>query len=292
MTKLRSIKMVHSSVKVNMGGIILDQPLPMNGIDKIDPFLLVHHWDSSLPAGFDHRTEGVGPHPHRGFAPVSVIFKGAIHHRDSTGMNSIVREGGTQWMHAGKGIVHSERPPKEMAKAESDLEFIQFWVNAPAAYKMNDPFYVPLTKEEIPQIQSEDGKVVAGLISGDFLGEKGKVKTFSPILTLRFDFEEGGKMMVPFPQNYNAFIYLLDGKLTINGEKDVTAKQLVWFENDGEAINFEACENTRALFLSGEPINEPVATYGPFVMNEQSEIMQAMRDYQMGKMGKLVENFD
>lgn len=292
MNKLRSINKIMPAMKVNMGGIMLDQALPLRNLDKVDPFLLVHHLNEQYPKGSDYRTEGVPPHPHRGFAPVSVIFKGELHHRDSLNMSSIVAEGGTQWMHAGRGIVHSERPSKRISEEGAQMEFIQFWVNAPAAYKMNEPHYHPLSAEETPWIFSEDKKVKVGLIAGEFMNKKGNIKTYSPLLTLRFDFEEGGKMTVPFPKSYNAFIYLLDGKLTINGERDAKAKEMVLFENDGEAVTFEACENTRALLLAGEPINEPVATYGPFVMNEQSEILQAMRDYQMGKMGTLVEKFD
>jgi len=289
---MRTIKTKINAPKVNMGGIILDQPLPFREIDQIDPFLLVHHWNDKLAGGQKQQDLGVGPHPHRGFSPVTIIFKGAVHHQDSRGNNSVVKEGGTQWMNSGMGIVHSERPSKELAENGGDFEFIQFWVNAPAKNKMDTPSYQPLTKEETINIVSEDGKIKVGLIAGEFMGQKGKIKANSPLLVLRLDIEKDGKMKIPIPENYNSFIYQLDGNLLINTTEKTQAKDLVWFNNDGKYIDIEGTENTRAIILAGEPINEPLRTYGPFVMNTQSEIMEAMRDYQMGKMGVLIEEFE
>ncbi len=292
MTKLRSIKQIIPADKVNMGGILLDQPLPYRGIDQIDPFLLVHHLHKKFPGGQQQRDVGVPPHPHRGFAPVTFIFQGGVHHRDSMDKSSIIYGGGTQWMHAGKGIVHSERPPKAVAQEGKDWELIQFWVNVPAKYKMTDPAYLPLSYEDTPSVNSNDGKVEIGVVTGNFKGIQGKIEAFSPILALRLNFEKDGKVNIPIPQNFNAFVYQLDGKLTVNGAQETKAKDLTWLENDGDSITLEACENTRAILLAGEPINESVATYGPFVMNTQSEILKAMQDYQMGVMGQLSEKFD
>lgn len=292
MKNLRSIKRLVKAMKVNMGGILLDQALPLHGIDQIDPFLLVHHLKDSYEKGTSQSVAGVPPHPHRGFAPVSLIYQGGVHHRDSLNISSVVYAGGTQWMHAGKGIVHSERPPKEVAENGGTMELIQFWVNAPAEFKMNEPHYHPLAMEDTPKAVSDDKKVAIGVVSGEFKSKKGAIDTYTPILTLRLDFEEGGKTDIPIPKSYNAFVYLLDGKLTVNGGTDAESKSLVWLENDGDYITLEACENTRAIVLAGEPINEPVATHGPFVMNTQSEILQAMRDYQKGEMGVLNEVFE
>lgn len=289
---MRTIKTKINAPKVNMGGIILDQPLPVRDINQIDPFLLVHHWNDKLSGGKKQQDLGVGPHPHRGFSPVTIIFKGAVHHQDSRGNNSVVKEGGTQWMNSGMGIVHSERPSKELAEHGGDFEFIQFWVNTPAKNKKDTPSYQPLTEEETINIVSEDGKIKVGLIAGKFMGQKGKINANSPLLVLRLDIEKGGKMQIPLPENYNAFIYQLDGNLLINTTENTQAKDLVWFNNDGKYIDIEGIENTRAIILAGEPINEPLRTYGPFVMNTQTEIMEAMRDYQMGKMGVLVEEFE
>lgn len=292
MSEQRSIKRIIKAMKVNMGGIILDQALPVQEVDQIDPILLVHHINKKFEPGLRQQDVGVPPHPHRGFAPVTFIFKGGVHHRDSMDISSVVYEGGTQWMHAGKGIVHSERPPKKVAEQGLDWELIQWWVNVPAKYKMTKQSYMPLSYEETPTVKSEDGLVEVGVVSGDLNGVKGGIETYSPILALRFVFQNGGKIRIPIPKNHNAFIYQLDGLLTVNGDKESHPKDLVWLENDGNFVDIEACKDTRAIILAGEPINEPVATYGPFVMNNQSEILQAMRDYQKGEMGILNEKFD
>ncbi|MCF8464312.1 MAG: pirin family protein [Flavobacteriales bacterium] len=288
----RSIHKIIPAQKVNMGGIILDQSLPVNGVEQIDPFLLIHHWANKLPGGEREKDLGVGPHPHRGFSPVTLIFKGAVHHRDSLGTKSIIEAGGAQWMNSGRGIVHSERPPKELAETGGEFELIQFWANTPANRKLEPAKYQPLTAEKTPSITSEDGKVKAGVVAGETLGTTGPIELMTPMLIMRFEIGLGGKMEVPIPKNFNAVLYLLDGKVEINGERHARSKDLVWFKNDGESIAFEGLEETRAILLAGEPINEPLATYGPFVMNNQTQIMEALRDYQMGKMGVLIEEFD
>lgn len=289
---MRSIRKIYKAPKVNMGGIILDQPLPAHDIDQIDPFLLVHHWYRNHTGGQKQNELGVGPHPHRGFAPITFIFKGGVHHQDSRGNNSIIKEGGTQWMNSGMGIVHSERPIKEIAENGGEFEIIQFWVNAPAKNKMDPPSYQPITFEETPTVTSPDRKATAFVVSGDFKGAIGKIKTYSPLLTLRLDIKKGGKIEIPIPSNYNAFLYQLDGNLKINNTENTSSKELTWFNNDGKSIVVEGIENSRAILLAGEPIGEKVTSHGPFVMNTQTEIMEAMRDYQQGKMGILIEEFE
>jgi quercetin 2,3-dioxygenase len=287
----RSIKTVIASQKVNMGGIILDQPLPSNGLDMVDPFLLIHHWDDKLDGGQKQQEAGVGPHPHRGFTPVTFIFKGGVHHRDSTGIESIIEAGGTQWMNSGSGIVHSERPTKELAESGGKFEIIQFWVNSPAASKFDPPSYQPLKYEDTPIVTSEDGHVTIGVVAGQFHGKTGPVSGSSPLATLRLEATAKGKMSLEIPKNYNALLYVLDGGMII-GDKNVGAKDMVVFNNDGDSIDLIVLEDTRAIILSGEPINEPVVSYGPFVMNSEQEIREAIRDYQNGKLGTLVEHFE
>ena len=289
---MRTIKRVIGAPKVNMGGIILDQPLPVRGVEQIDPFLLVHHWKHTHRGGQHQRDLGVGPHPHRGFAPVTFIFNGGVHHQDSRGNNSIVEAGGTQWMNSGMGIVHSERPTKEIAENGGEFEIIQLWVNAPAKNKMDPPSYQSLTKEDTPSVMSDDDKIEISIVAGEFNGIKGKIKPYTSLLAMRLNIEKGGKIKIPVPDNYNAFLYQLDGSLKIAGGNKTFAKDLTWFNNDGKDIEIEGIEDTRAILLGGEPINEKVISYGPFVMNTQSEIMQAMADYQKGAMGVLVEEFD
>ena len=287
----RSIKGVYPSVKVNMGGVVLDQPLPYRGLDMVDPFLLIHHWNGVLPGGQHQSKVGVGPHPHRGFTPVSFIFKGGVHHRDSKGHESIIYGGGTQWMNSGYGIVHSERPAKEFAQAGGPFELIQFWVNAPAKHKFDPANYQPLSAEDTPMVSSTDGKINIGIVAGSFLGKEGPIETHSPLLTLRLDIAKGGSMQIPIPADYNAILYPLDGSLRINGDRELKAKDMTVFSTDGEGITIEGLTETRAILLAGKPIEEPVVSYGPFVMNSQKEVMQAIQDYQAGKLGTLEEDF-
>lgn len=286
---MRTIKQIIPAQKVNMGGHLLDQPLPVQGVNSIDPFLLIHHWKSELPGGQKPQEAGVGPHPHRGFSPVTFIYKGGIEHRDSRGHRAIVKEGGTQWMFAGMGITHSERFPKELVEQGGDLEFIQFWVNVPAKHKMEQPFYKPLSKEETPFIKKGDSQIY--IVSGELEGVKGAVETYTPQLLLRGTIAKDDKVEIKVPTNYNALLYLLDGSLKL-GEQTANAKDMIVFDNNKETITIKGLKETRFMLLAGEPIGEKVESYGPFVMNNQTEVMQAMRDAKMGKMGVLIEEFD
>ena len=286
---IRSIKKIIPARRVNMGGHILDQPLPVPGIESIDPFLLIHHWDEPISPGGQQNEMGVGPHPHRGFSPVTFIFKGTLRHQDSQGNTAVISEGGTQWMHAGRGIVHSERPGIDLVKNGGDQEFIQFWVNTPSKYKMEEPYYLPITHQDTPKI-IENGAEIA-VVAGTYKTKKGPAKVYSPQTLLRIKAEKNEDILIELPDTFNTLLYVLNGELLIN-EKKISAKDMVWFENDAESIHLEPLEQTNFIILSGEPINENVSAYGPFVMNSQDEINQAVLDYQNGKMGVLHERFD
>ncbi len=273
----------------DMGGTSVLQPFPGNQLEYVDPFLLLHHLDIQYPEGVLAHKEGVDPHPHRGFSPVSFIFKGGIHHRDSRMNRGVVYEGGTQWMHAGMGIVHSERPPHDLTKYGNRQEMIQLWINSPAKNKMDQPYYIPLNAEDTPYIFSEDRHIRMNIVSGELMGIKGPISGLSPVNTATLYFQKGGKIIIPLPQDHNAFIYILDGKLRIEDFGWVDGHHAVVFENDGDVITLEALEDTRILLASGLPLNEKAVTHGPFVMNTQTQIMEAFRDYQMGKMGILIE---
>ena len=292
MEKLRTIKKQIFAQRVNMGGIMLDQALPVRGIDMIDPFILIHHWNDDMKGGKKQNTVGVGPHPHRGFAPVTFLFEGGILHQDSIGNSSIVYSGGTQWMHSGKGIVHSERPTKELAENGGKFELIQFWVNYPSKLKMAEPSYQPVQNNETPKIYSKDKKVEIGLVAGNYKGKKGPIKEETDLLLLRLNFEENGEDIIQIPNHFNALLYVLNGSLEVNNSSKIEDKGMIWFNNDGDGIQLKATKNTRAIILSGAPLNEPVATYGPFVMNTNEELMKAVDDYNSGKMGKLIEKFN
>ena len=286
--KKKSIKKIIPSQKVNMGGYLIDQPLPNNIINQLDPFLLIHHAAGELQGNQRQQDVGLGGHPHRGFSPVTFVFQGEIHHQDSFGNDAVVQAGGTQWMHAGKGIIHSERPSAKLAQEGGYQEIIQFWVNTPAKYKMEMPYYLPLSEAETPKIERD--KYSIQVVAGEYEGVKGPAKTFSPMLLMRGTMEANGLVEFKIPNHFNTLLYLLDGELSINGTI-TKIKDFVWFDNDGETITISANANTRFILFSGEPIGEQVSSYGPFVMNTQAEIMEAMKDAQTGKMGVLVENF-
>ncbi|MEJ6686892.1 MAG: pirin family protein [Crocinitomicaceae bacterium] len=285
----RTIKKIIPAQRVEMGGHLLDQPLPVPGIEKIDPFLLIHHWDESISLGGKQNEMGVGPHPHRGFSPVTFIFKGSLRHQDSIGNTAVISSGGTQWMHAGRGIVHSERPGIETVKNGGDQEFIQFWVNTPAKYKMEAPYYLPITNEDTPKIKKDKAEIA--IVAGIYESIKGPAKTYSPQTLLRVDAEQDAKFEIPLPKAYNTLLYILDGELDINGKK-ASSKDMIWFENDGAFIDIKTEQKSRFIILSGEPIGEPIASYGPFVMNTQEELRQSVNDFHNGKMGALSETFE
>lgn len=285
----RSVKKIIAAQKVNMGGHILDQPLPVNGIDQIDPFLLIHHWKRLMKGGDQQKHVGVGPHPHRGFSPVTFVFEGAVEHRDSLGNRATVTKGGTQWMHAGKGITHSERPSKTIAEEGGLQEFIQFWVNTPAAHKMETPYYLPISYKDTPKVHK--GAIEIGVVAGSFENKNGPAKTYNNQILLRGETHANDNISITIPENYNMLIYILNGSITTGGVEAKT-KDLIWYNNDSDIVNLQLIEGTRFIVLSGEPINEKLSSYGPFVMNTQTEILEALKDAQMGKMGVLIEDFD
>jgi len=287
--KKKSIKQIIPSQKVDMGGHILEQPLPNKIINQLDPFLLIHHAEWELKGNQKQKQVGIGGHPHRGFSPVTFVFQGDIRHQDSFGNDATVKAGGTQWMHAGKGITHSERPSAALAQKGGLQEIIQFWVNSPAKHKMETPYYLPLSKEDTPSMEGDKYKLQ--IVAGEYKGIKGPAKTFSPMLLMRGEIEGDGLLEFEVPNQFNTLMYLLDGELVVNG-KTAKKKDLIWFDSDGDTIAVSANEHTRFILLSGEPIGEKVTSYGPFVMNTQTEIMEAMRDAQMGKMGVLIESFE
>jgi len=287
--KNRTVARLLYAEQVDMGGMPIRQPLPTHKVEQIDPFLLLHHANIKAPAHMKPDHAGVGPHPHRGFSPVTFIFQGGVHHRDSRGHNSTVYAGGAQWMNAGMGIIHSERPPDDIHEIGGRQEIIQLWINTPAQHKMDIPSYFPVKTEDVPSTISEDGKVNVNVFSGELLGIKGPVPSQAVVNAATLTFQQGGKISIPLPVNHNAFIYLLDGQLKVDGFGLVDELHLVHFKNDGDGIILEATQNTRVLLLSGLPLNEEVVSHGPFVMNTQTQILEAMRDYQMGKMGVLIE---
>jgi redox-sensitive bicupin YhaK (pirin superfamily) len=287
--KTRTVSHLLYANQYDMGGMPIRQPFPTQNVEQIDPFLLLHHADVKVPEHIEPDHGGVGPHPHRGFSPVTFIFKGGVHHRDSRGNDSVIYAGGAQWMNAGMGVIHSERPPHDIQEIGGRQEIIQLWINTPASHKMDQPVYFPLAAEDVPQNVTDDGKVLLKVFAGELGGLKGPIPSHTEVNAATLELKKGGKASITLPSYHNAVIYLLDGKLRIDGYGLAEGLYAVFFKKDGEGIAFEALEDTRVLLLSGKPLDEEVVSHGPFVMNNQTQILEAMRDYQMGKMGMLIE---
>lgn len=285
---LKSIQHIVASPFVNMGPIQLRQPLPTQGIENVDPFLLLHHYGPYAISEFNNPFD-LGPHPHRGFEPITLLFKGEQLHRDSLGNEMVVKEGGVQWTTAGRGIIHAEAPTKEFVKKGGDLEGIQLWLNLPAKDKMITPNYQHLEDEQIPKLIANDKKVQLNIIAGNQNNIEGKITTQTAVNVFTANADEGGSLEIKIPENHQSLIYLLEGEVLVNSAEvlEKGKHQMVIFNQDGNTIQFEAKTKSTLLILSGEPINEKITQYGPYVMNTQTEILEAMRDYQQGKMGYL-----
>ena len=287
MKNYKSIKTVTPSPFVNMGPIRLRQPLPIQGIENVDPFLLLHHYNFSI-SEFNNPFD-LGPHPHRGFEPITLLFKGEQFHRDSLGNEMTVKAGGVQWTTAGRGIVHAEAPTKAFVKKGGDLEGIQLWLNLPKEKKMMPANYQHLEDEDIPKVFSDDKKFQLNVIAGSQGTVEGKITTQTAVNVFTAKAKANSELAVEIPETHNAVVYLLSGHITIN-ETEILQKgenHMVTFNTDGNIINIKATEESTMLILSGEPINEKITQYGPYVMNTQTEILEAMRDFQQGKMGYL-----
>ena len=289
--KLNTIKRVGRSDFVNMGPIKLRQPIPAQHIEMVDPFILLHHYG---PYQINEKSNpfDLGPHPHRGFEPITFLIQGEQLHRDSLGNESVVKAGDVQWTTAGRGIIHAEGPTKDFVEKGGTLEGIQLWLNLPAEKKMIEANYQHAKHEDFRVVSTEDGKVDTRIIAGELDTVFGRIATQTAVNAFIIDAKEGGKQSISFSNSHQGMLYLLKGKVIVNESEtlELNENQLIQFNQDGEEFTIEAKADSLLLFLSGEPFNEPVKTYGPYVMNTQTEIMEAMRDYQMGKMGFLPAN--
>jgi quercetin 2,3-dioxygenase len=287
---LKEILEVNNYAITKVGPFNIKQPLPYGKVDYFDPFILIHH------AGPDHYKPGQAssrlmPHPHRGFEPVTFLFDGEIYHRDSLGSEGYLKKGDVQWMTSGSGIIHSEGPTENFSSHGGAMELIQLWVNLPKKDKMAKPGYQQVNKSQMPLLHSAANKIELQLVSGTYEGgtyegKTGPVKTFSPIVSMMGIFTGEDEMNLSFPADQNTLLYLLSGKIKVNG-KDIQSNQCVFFKNTGEEIKIETAGEGKLLLLSGEKLNEPMVSYGPFVMNTQQELTEAIHDYQSGKMGHL-----
>lgn len=288
---------MHKKVKYNlpaqemdMDGFPIKQAIPTQQVRQIDPYLLLHHAQVKYSNRKQAKHQGVGPHPHRGFSPVTFVIAGEVHHRDSFGHNQIAKAGEVQWMHAGAGIVHSERPSEALIQGDRRQEIIQLWINSPASKKMKPPTYQHITKKVMPLIQSEDGKIENRLITGTYKEESGPAISQSENLIIWSYADENGQDSYHIPSGHETCLYVIKGGLKVEGYGLVEAESLLVFEKEGSIINIRVTHaDTQLLILSGRPIAEKIEQFGPYVMNTQTQIMEAMRDYQIGKMGILIE---
>ena len=256
--------------------------------EEMSPFLLL---DYAGPAEFGptDRPRGVGEHPHRGFETVTIVYQGKVAHRDSAGNAGVIGPGDVQWMTAASGVVHEELHEQAFAQKGGTIEMIQLWVNLPKALKMRAPRYQTILDSDIPQVAiGEDGRL--RVIAGEYQGNKGPAQTFTPVHLYDVQLPQGRQVDLVLVDGHNAGVFVLSGVVAVNREREVGEAELSVHAPQGTQIHLTAQQDSRLLILSGEPIRDPVARMGPFVMNTQAELVQAMADYRAGKMGHLVDH--
>lgn len=254
-------------------------------IRRMSPFFLVDY-GSKIEFNPSPEPRGVGVHPHRGFETVTLAYYGKVAHHDSWGNSGVIEEGGVQWMTAGSGVLHKEYHEKEFSEKGGMFQMVQLWVNLPAKNKMTTPAYQGFNQNQLSKFELPDNAGVIEIVAGNYKGVKGPANTFSPMHLFNIRLNKNAITTVQFPQNYNTGIIVIEGEVKVN-DSNVKPDHFILFKNEGEEIKMEANENTVLLVMSGEPINEPIVPYGPFLMNTKEEIMQAYDDFNKGKFGTL-----
>ncbi len=234
------------------------------------------------------RNQGLpfGPHPHRGFETVTFILEGSLVHRDSGGHESAISAGGIQWMTAGRGVEHSETSPRDFREQGGPLEILQMWLNLPSALKMTEPRYTGLQKDDIPSFQVDGGRTTIHLIAGGWEGHPGPIDSLTGVQLMTVDLAADGKVTLPAPRGRTVFLYVVRGDVAIDGQT-APSYQLVEMNDDGDEIDVAAETDALLIFGHAAPLHEPIAAYGPFVMNTEQEIAQAVRDYRAGTFGSV-----
>ncbi|TVQ50651.1 MAG: pirin family protein [Saprospirales bacterium] len=261
------------------GGFRLD-------MKRMDPFIMLDY-NSKFYFPPSDKPRGVSVHPHRGFETVTVAYKGKVAHHDSSGGGGVIGEGDVQWMTAASGVLHKEYHEENFSKEGGDFQMVQLWVNLPAKYKMSKPKYQSISNADIPKVELPNEGGFIEVISGEHGGVKGIADTFSPVHMMNALLEKGSKTEFSFPAHFNTGLLVIEGAINVNGQEMAQADHFVLFENNDTDFTIQANEKSVVLVLSAEPLNEPIAAHGPFVMNTQREIFQAIDDYQKGKFGVL-----
>lgn len=253
--------------------------------DKISPFLLLDYAGPEHFAKTD-KPRGVGEHPHRGFETVTLVYQGEVAHKDSTGQGGVIGPGDVQWMTAGSGILHEEFHSESFSQTGGMLEMVQLWVNLPAEHKMTRPNYQAIVSGSIPEVELPDHAGTVRVIAGSHDGMVGPARTFSPMTVLDIRLNPG-QARISVPNGWNTLLVVLEGKIKINDDRGAEAAQLVVLDRAGVYLDIETGDEAKVLLLAGEPIDEPVVGYGPFVMNSEHEIRQALADYRAGNFGRI-----
>ena len=252
----------------------------------LSPFLLL---DYASPMEFSPTDErrGVGEHPHRGFETVTLVYAGEVEHRDSSGGGGIIGPGDVQWMTAASGIVHDEFHSRDFARRGGLFEMVQLWVNLPAKDKMAPARYQSLVSHQIPTLSLPGGHGTVRVIAGEYAGSRGPAETFTPMHVWDLRLASDQRTDLAVPDGYTTALVVLKGAVRVNGSEAIEAAEVGLFDRAGKSICIDCAQDATALLLCGEPIDEPIVGYGPFVMNSAQEIRQAVADYQSGKMGHL-----
>ena len=263
-------------------------PRPNLPVERVSPFLLMDYGPRREFSPLQSGKRGVGWHPHRGFETVTIAWEGAVAHGDNAGNQGVIGPGDVQWMTAASGIIHQEFHEESFARRGGAMHMMQLWVNLPKKDKMGPPGYQPIVEAQIPRVSLAEGAGSVRVIAGEFEGASGPAKTFTPVTLLDVTLKAGGRLPITLPAHHNAMAIVASGSVSVGG-KSVSAGELVLFENDGDRMELVARDEAHVLVLGGEPIDEPVVQYGPFVMTTEDEIKQAYRDFQSGKFGPLPE---
>jgi len=284
MTTRSVAQIIQARPQLEGEGMIVTRPFPTERLDHLDPFLLLDRMGPVTHGPGE--AKGAPDHPHRGFETVSYILDGAIEHQDSQGNHGRIGPGDVQWMTAGSGVIHSELPSEEIRRKGGRLHGFQLWVNLPRRDKMMKPRYQELRAAEIPTATSADGKVTVTVIAGESLGTRATIDTRTPIMYLHVRLAAGASFTQAIPENYNAFAFIVGGTAEL-GDRLARENDMVLFDRDGDEVTITTKNGAELLLIGGVPLNEPVARYGPFVMNTVGEIRQAMLDYQSGRFGEI-----
>lgn len=286
---IRSVQQVIPSIEtLEGGGFLVHRSVGSPMLDHFDPFLLLDEMGpSDLEPG---EAKGAPDHPHRGFETVTYMLSGKLEHKDSRGNRGQIGPGDVQWMTAGSGVVHSEMPEADFLERGGRMHGFQLWVNLPARDKMMAPRYQEVPAQRIPERRSEDGRVSVRVIAGESLGAGAVIDTRTPIIYLDLELQPGARFLQHVPADYNAFAYIVEGAGFFGRkERPAEEKQAVLFGGDGDEIAISAAPGAplRVLLIAGVPLREPIARYGPFVMNTRAQVMEAFEDFQSGRLGEI-----